>query len=109
MVIEWLKFRVEPQAREKFIELDFQIWTQALAQYPGHLGKEVWINPKADDEVELIVKWDTREHWLAVPPDVLAQIEAKFKTAMGSDRYELIEVRELHVRKFTGQKNKDIE
>jgi uncharacterized protein (TIGR03792 family) len=100
MVIEWLKFQVEPKAREQFIELDFQIWTQALAQYPGHLGKEVWINPQADDEVEFIVKWATREHWKAVPPDLLAQTEAQFKAAMGSDRYKLIEVKEYQVRKF---------
>jgi uncharacterized protein (TIGR03792 family) len=109
MVIEWLKFWVEPQAREKFIELDSQIWTQALAQYPGHLGKEVWISPQADDEVELIVKWQTREQWAAVPQDVLKATEEKFKAAMGSDRYELIEVREHHVRKFTVQENKAIE
>lgn len=100
MVIEWLKYRVDPQIREKFIDVDYQIWTQALAQSSGYLGKEVWLNPQADDEVDLIVKWETREQWSAVPQDLLMQTEERFKAAMGSDRYELIEVKERHVRKF---------
>jgi hypothetical protein len=31
MVIEWLKFRIQPEIREKFIEQDQAIWTKTLA------------------------------------------------------------------------------
>ncbi|MDJ0549362.1 MAG: TIGR03792 family protein, partial [Microcystis sp. M49637_WE12] len=45
MVIEWLEFQVKPEAREKFIQKDQEIWTKFLAKQPGFLGKELWINP----------------------------------------------------------------
>ena len=105
MVIEWLKFRVEPQAREKFIETDLQIWTPVLAQSSGFLGKEVWLNPKADNEVTFVIKWQTLDHWKSVPADLLAATEEKFKAEMGSDRYEIIEGGEYHIRKFSPPEN----
>ncbi|WP_425469059.1 TIGR03792 family protein, partial [Pediococcus acidilactici] len=50
MVIEWLKFKVVSN-RERFVQKDAEIWTEALARYPGFLGKEVWLNPKESTEV----------------------------------------------------------
>ena len=32
MVIEWLEFQVKPEAREKFIQKDQEIWTKCLAK-----------------------------------------------------------------------------
>lgn len=54
MVIEWLKFRVIPEQRERFIEQDEAIWTKTVGAYPGFLGKEIWINPNQAEEVILI-------------------------------------------------------
>ena len=62
MVIEVLKFKVSPQLREKYIQKDAEIWTAALAKYPGFISKEVWINPNDSTEVVLIIRWETREH-----------------------------------------------
>jgi uncharacterized protein (TIGR03792 family) len=101
MVIEWLKFKVEPQAREKFIAIDRQIWTPSLAENKGFLGKEIWIAPDKPDEVTLVIKWQTREAWKSVPADRLAETEAQFKAAMGGDRYQMTEVGEYAVRKFS--------
>ena len=100
MVIEWLRYEVEPQAREKFVELDHQIWTLALAEQSGFLGKEVWITPDVEDEVSLIIKWESREHWSAVPADVVEKTDAEFKQAMGDSRYRMLKGGEYHVRKF---------
>jgi uncharacterized protein (TIGR03792 family) len=100
MVIEWLKFRLDPQIREKFIEKDREIWTAALSLSPGYLGKEIWLDPNRDDEVILVVKWANREAWGLVPPDLLANTESEFEAAMGGDRYEMIEEGEFQVRKF---------
>jgi hypothetical protein len=41
VVIELLKFRVVSDRPKKFIHKDAEIWTQALATYPGFFGKEV--------------------------------------------------------------------
>jgi uncharacterized protein (TIGR03792 family) len=101
MVIEWLKFRVTPEAREKFIEQDEVIWTATLATYPGFLRKEVWLDPSISDEVVLIIRWQSREQWKAVPIDVLRATEEKFAAAMGQSNYEMIETKEYQIRKFS--------
>ncbi|MBF2019052.1 MAG: TIGR03792 family protein [Hydrococcus sp. C42_A2020_068] len=100
MVIEWLKFRVSPQSREKFIQKDEEIWTATLAKYPGFLGKEVWINPSAPEEIVLVARWQTREEWKAIPQKDLDETERQFAQAMGEGRYQMIETGEYQVRKF---------
>lgn len=100
MVIEWLKFKVEPQCKEKFIEKDEQTWTATLAKYSGFLGKEVWINPFIDDEIILVIHWETRQDWSAVPQKVLEDTERQFSEQMGKAQYKLIETGEYQVRKF---------
>ncbi|MBD2344405.1 TIGR03792 family protein [Anabaena subtropica] len=99
MVIEFLKFRVDPSWRETFIQKDAEIWTTALAKYPGFLGKEVWINPNDPTELVLIIHWKTKEQWKAIPVVDLQAIEQKFSQAV-SNSYELVESGEYQVRKF---------
>lgn len=99
MVIEWLKFRVTPAQREKFIREDDKIWTPVLANCPGFLGKEVWIDPNRLEEVVVIVRWDLKEQWKAVPQKLLDETEQKMQQAM-SEGYELVEAGEYQVRKF---------
>ncbi|WP_414545590.1 TIGR03792 family protein [Nostoc sp. CCY0012] len=99
MVIELLKFKVAPEQREHYIQQDAEIWTTALAKYPGFLGKEVWINPNDPTELILIVRWATREQWKAIPVEDLQAIEAQFTQAMG-ESYPIVELAEYQVRKF---------
>lgn len=99
MVIELLKVKIPPKLREKYIQKDAEIWTAALAKYPGFMGKEVWINPNDATEVVLIVRWQTREHWDAIPEVDLEAIALKFDTAMGKS-YPIVESAEYQVRKF---------
>ncbi len=100
MVIEWLKFRVSPQSRDIFIRLDNQIWTPVLAQFSGFLGKEVWISPNLPDEITLIIRWETRAQWKAVPVDILEATEEKFAGQMQNHPYEMIQAKEYQIRKF---------
>ena len=100
MVIEWLKFRVNPEMREKFVEQDLAIWTKTLAAQPGFLNKEVWINPTISDEIILVVHWQTLEQWKAIAAELLAETEEIFKASLGTDAYEIIETQEYHIRKF---------
>ncbi len=101
MVIEWLKFRVAPESREKFIKKDKEIWTTALASYSGFLGKEVWIDPSISDEVVFTIRWQSREQWKSIPIQELRAIEAKFSAAMGQVSHKMIESKEYQIRKFS--------
>lgn len=100
MVLEYLKFLVSPELREKFIEKDREIWTSALAKYPGFLSKEIWINPKIAEEIVIIVRWKTRQEWKAIPIDTLEAIEKQFAASMGENEYKLVESKEYQLRKF---------
>lgn len=99
MVIEWLKVSVAPELREQYIQKDEEIWTAALAQYPGFLSKEVWISPDRPEEVILVIRWESFEQWNAIPTDVLERVEAEFNEALG-DVYEIVESSRYQVRKF---------
>ncbi len=100
MVIEWLRFKVDPALRDRFIQVDDAIWTTALAANPGFLGKEVWLSPTQPDAVVLVIRWRSREDWKAVPAKILEKTENAFAQALGKGRYELVETGEYQVRKF---------
>jgi uncharacterized protein (TIGR03792 family) len=99
MVIEWLTFEVDPEYRETFVQIDDQIWTSSLSQYPGFISKEVWISPEYLGQVVLVVHWQTREQWKAIPQEELDAIEQRFSQAVSFD-YALVEVREYQVRRY---------
>ncbi|WP_035798161.1 TIGR03792 family protein [Crocosphaera chwakensis] len=100
MVIEWLKFEVSPESRDIFIQLDNEIWTSVLAQFPGFLGKEVWISPDKPQEIILVIRWQTREQWKRIPFDILEATEQKMAKRMQNHFYEMTESKEYQVRKF---------
>lgn len=102
MVIEWLKFDVDSQAREKFIQQDEKIWTVALSNFPGFLGKEVWIEPNTSSEVIFIIRWQTREQWKSISLQDLTKIEQKFAAVMKDMgiNYKITESKEFQIRKF---------
>ncbi|MBD0335465.1 MAG: TIGR03792 family protein [Cyanobacteria bacterium Co-bin13] len=99
MVIEWLKFRMAPENRERYVELDSEIWTAALSQYPGFVSKEVWIDPHEAGELILVIRWATREQWKAIPEADLARVTERFDAAFGLP-YEMVESTEFQVRRF---------
>jgi len=99
VVIELLKVKIPPKLREKYIQKDAEIWTAALAKYPGFMGKEVWINPNDATELVLIIRWETREHWKAIPLSDLEAIAFKFDATLGKS-YPIVESAEYQVRKF---------
>lgn len=101
MVIEWLEFKVKPQFREKFVQIDREIWTTTLEQYPGFLGKEVWLDPNKVDRLYLVIRWQTREQWKSVPQSVLVQTEQEFAQQMGKNNYKSVGMKEYQLRKFS--------
>lgn len=99
MVIEWLQFRVPAESRERFIQLDDQIWTAALRTYPGFLSKETWISPEDEAVITFVIRWRTREEWKAIPEAALTAIGNRFDTALGFD-YAFEVSKEFQVRRF---------
>ncbi|MBF2004783.1 MAG: TIGR03792 family protein [Chlorogloeopsis fritschii C42_A2020_084] len=97
--IELLKIKVPPAQREEYIHKDAEIWTAALANYPGFLGKQVWLNPKDPTEVILVIHWETREQWKAILQAELDAIEQKFNQELGFNS-QIVEVCEYQVQSF---------
>ncbi len=97
MVIELLK--VEVAEREKYLQKDRQIWTKAIAQFPGFISKEVWLNPHVPTEVVLIIRWRSREEWKSISVQVLEEIERQFALEMDSSSYKILESVEYQVAK----------
>jgi len=100
MVIEWLKFQVPSHHQIHFLEQDLAIWTQALAQQPGFVGKEVWVNPAIATELILVIRWRTHAQWQAICPVSLASVEAQFREAVGEQKYQMIETGEYQVHRL---------
>ncbi len=100
MVIEYLKFFVSPELREEFIEKDREIWSPPLKNYPGFISKEVWINPEIAEEIIIIVRWQSREQWKAIPIEKIDATERKFAASLGENKYKLLESKEYQLRKF---------
>lgn len=102
MVIEWLKFTVDYKSREQFIQQDEEIWTASLSLYPGFLGKEVWIEPNAPEQLILVIRWQTRQQWKSIPIEDLLEIEKRFSAMMNKMKinYKMTESKEFQVRKF---------
>ena len=102
MVIEWLKFKLAPESREKFIELDKEIWTSFLSEQPGFLSKEIWLDPNNLDEIIAVVHWQTLEQWKSIPVQSLVQNDLKFRQALSPVQYIISESKGYQIRKFSG-------
>lgn len=100
MIIELLKVKVIPAEREKYLQKDAEIWTQALTNFPGFLGKEVWLNPSEPTEVILIIRWATKAQWKSISPVVLDKIERQFAQQVGNT-YQIIDSTEYQVYEFS--------
>ncbi|NJN12908.1 MAG: TIGR03792 family protein [Richelia sp. RM2_1_2] len=97
--MELLKFKIAPEYREQYIQRDAEIWTAALANYPGFIGKELWINPNDSTELVMVIRWKTRKQWKSIPSEEIDAITQRFDQELGFS-YEMVESSEYQVRKF---------
>lgn len=97
MVVELLIVEVAIEDREKYLQIDREIWTKAIAQFPGFINKEVWLNPDQPTEVNLIIRWRSREEWKSISTQLLAEIERQFALKMGNTRHKIVESIEYQV------------
>ena len=91
MVIEWKRVRVKPEARDRWLEKDREIWTVGLAREEGFLGKEVWLGDGS--EVIVVIHWRTEEDWKGIPQERLDGLTRRFSEAFPEDDWERLETR----------------
>lgn len=77
MVIELLRVTCPKEKQAAFIQRDSEVWTPGLAKHPGFLGKEVWVSPDKDDEVVLVIRWESMEHWRTFPAEWAPGLDAQ--------------------------------
>jgi uncharacterized protein (TIGR03792 family) len=99
MIVEWLRIRVAPEYRERFVQKDDEIWTTFLCQYPGFLKKEVWISPDDFCEVMIAIHWTTVELQQAIPKAALQTVDKQFLEALAVP-FQLVEIKLYQVRKI---------
>ncbi|VXD12648.1 TIGR03792 family protein [Planktothrix paucivesiculata] len=95
MVIEWLKFKVDPEQSELFIQKDEEVWTAGLQKIPGFIGKEVWFD-REQQEIVMVIRWQSQEQWQAIPAKTLQELDEK----MGVFKVPILESRSYQIRKF---------
>ena len=95
--VEQLQFQVNPELLDRWVELDHEIWTKGLAQWPGFAGKEVWQNSSVPGEVMTVIYWDNYDQWQAIDPQWLQDTDRRFLEAMGSENVKM--TGELHLEK----------
>jgi len=83
MIIEHLTVAIPAGTHAEFLIHDAAIWTATLSKQPGFLGKETWLEADDPTRLHLIIRWQTREEWKAVPGDLLAATDAAMTEAFG--------------------------
>jgi uncharacterized protein (TIGR03792 family) len=89
MVIEWKKVRVKPEALDRWLEKDREIWTAGLSREESFLDKEVWLGEGA--EVIVVIRWRSEEEWKGIPQERLDELTRRFSEAFPEDDWERIE------------------
>ncbi len=69
MAIEQLVFRIDPEHRDRWLELDHEIWTAALAECEGFAGKEAWVSGDKPEEVTSVIYWTSLDCWPRIDPE----------------------------------------
>lgn len=96
-------------SREKFIRQDEFIWTDFLSNYPGFLGKEVWIDPNESHKVTLLVRWQTRKQWKSIPQKDLVKVDRHFTDVMKrlGINFKSSGFKEYQIRKFSSVQQRE--
>lgn len=75
--IEELELDVADDEVAGYVARDAEVWTAFLAEQPGFVRKEVWRPVDRPGALVLQIWWTSREHWKAVTPEQVAQVDAR--------------------------------
>jgi uncharacterized protein (TIGR03792 family) len=80
MVVEFLTFRVPPDERAAWMEIEERTWSRFLEQQPGFVRKQLWAERGNDSDVHAVIEWESMEQWQAIPADQLAAVDEAMGT-----------------------------
>jgi len=82
MIIEKLDFEIPTEFQQEFIRKDALIWTSLLREIPGFKSKTVNINQDISTEIIIVIYWQSRRHWEAIPKEVIINTIKVFEKEM---------------------------
>lgn len=83
--VEYLVFQLEDSSMiENFVELDHEIWTMFLKDFPSFYSKEIWINENNPGEIHSVIVWKDLKGWKSIPLDLLKETDKKFTSLFKS-------------------------
>ncbi|MGL6098926.1 MAG: TIGR03792 family protein [Fusobacteriaceae bacterium] len=88
--IEELIFKVNSEDIQKFIEIDYEIWTKELSKNISFIRKEVWLSETNPGEIKTVIYWDSYENWKSIDHDSLVETGKLFDEKMGETKYSFV-------------------
>ncbi len=76
MVIEWLTFDIEPEIRDRWMEVEEVNWSRYLEQRPGFISKQLWVDQSNPGQIHAVITWTDEETWLTVPAEDIVRVDA---------------------------------
>lgn len=80
MVIEFLTFRVDPDERDAWMEIEERTWSRFLERQAGFVRKQLWVDVDDDAHVHAMIEWETLDQWKSIPEDELAAVDEAMGT-----------------------------
>ncbi len=75
MVIEFLTFRVDPDERAAWMDVEERTWSRFLERQTGFVRKQIWADVDDDQQVHAMIEWESLDHWQAIAHDQLAAVD----------------------------------
>ncbi len=79
VIIEHLRLRVPSQKREAWLKAEKGSWEPWLAEKKGFLGRQLFWDDQ-NEEAVLIISWESREQWKAIPQSEIDEIQENFES-----------------------------
>ena len=77
MVIEELRFAVDPADHAQFLDVEGRVWTGFLQTVPGVVRKEVWVSAEDPGSIVVMIWWESTAAWKAVTPAQCDAVDAR--------------------------------
>ncbi len=100
LAVEELIMRIRPDLLDRWMELDHEIWTKGLAEWPGFAGKELWLSGNVPGEVTIIVYWTDLDLWKAIDAEWLERMDRQVFDILGEENIEYVEARHCANQKY---------
>ena len=76
-VIELIKLNVSSRNKEAWLKAEKLTWEPWLSKQSGFLGRQLFWD-KQKEEAMLLINWETRSKWKAIPKEEIEQIQQLF-------------------------------